>query len=309
LFLALSAAAYGAGIGAAAEACINQVYLGFDSRLEVDIAGKVPVAEPPVGFEIAGGRPLIAFPHRLIAIDGRRLVVQPSLETVQGLTVDGAGVVRIQAGGEVRRLGSERLVVEGRLPADVLIHNSGAPSFLMTRFAEERTRLVFAGEAGSTASIDVAGQLQRASVNANGLGAVVGDALVTWIPGSTTLNTLAVDSGLRQVIDLTVVGPNRVVVALPHVVMLITDRTRVVLAGIDARVRWDRDLLYLLDRQSGIVWTLGGLDAIGTPEGERARARQLASRAASSSAPQFLEAVRLAGCAVAAEGAGFKVKD
>ena len=302
---AAALASASASLSAAERSCIDQAFRGFDTRLNVDIAGKVPVAEAPVGFELVEGRPVVAFSHRLIVIDGKRLIAQPSLDAIQALTVDANGRVRLQANNTVRLFGPDRLVDEGRVAEGGLIHNSGAPTYLLTASAADRTRVVFAGEGTAAAALDFTGRLTRASLNAVGFAAIIGDALVTWTPGSTTVDTLALDIGLRQAIDVVLIGPNRVVVALPNVVVLVTDRTRIVLGGLSARIRWKEGTLYALDQTSGIVWTLTGLEAIGVPEKDRERARQLAGQAASAAAPEYLEAVRLAGCKVAEEGARF----
>jgi hypothetical protein len=78
-----------------------------------------------------------------------------------------------------------------------------------------------------------------------------------------------------------------------------------------ARCRFEDGVLYLLDGQSGWIWSLRGLDQLGTKKGDQAYAisllKQLPSNANESSV-KFQEAARILGCNAARKQLAANVK-
>jgi hypothetical protein len=64
---------------------ISAVSEGFDSRLQVELIGRIPVQhERAVGFEIIKGKPLVAYPHRLLGVEADKVVSIPWLDPIEG---------------------------------------------------------------------------------------------------------------------------------------------------------------------------------------------------------------------------------
>ena len=123
--------------------CSSLAFKGFDSRLNVEARRPVNIGGSRItGFEIAGGRPVIAFERRLLGIDNGRLVSIPSLERIDGLAADANGQLWVQHGTRVRRVNKERVEAAGELAPGRRLHNSGHALFMQSAALEGRTRLV-----------------------------------------------------------------------------------------------------------------------------------------------------------------------
>jgi hypothetical protein len=288
---------------APASACSTVAYRGFDSRLQVEAVGRVVTqGERITGFEMSNGRPVVAFERRLVAIDGERQFVMPSIDVIETLAVDAEGGLWIQQGGRLRRVAKEKLETVRPLSAAVRLYNSGHTLFLESETQGNATRLTVrtADERGALPPFHIEGGTAVAvSFSTLGIAAVVGDSLLAWSPGAKNVTTLRRDSGLRFARDVALIAPQRAVIALPNTLALITDRGATILAFLKARVRWSNGALYVLDEQWGLIWKLTGIEQIGTPGADKAHATKLLKQlpqGASETDVNFLEAARLVGC-------------
>jgi hypothetical protein len=284
-------------------ACSSVAYRGFDSRLDVELVARVDLGGAAVtGFEIAKGRPVIAFERRLLGIDNGRLVSMPSLERIDALAVDAAGRLWVQHGKKIRRVSKDKLEAVAEIADGARLHNSGHVVFLQSASLNGKTRLVVhAGEAGrSLPPLDLeGGKLASVGWNPVGMAAVIGSSLVTWPAGGKKVTRLLDDEGLLSARDVSLVSASRAVVALPNTLALVTERGIAVLALIRARVRWADDALYVLDETWGLVWKISGLERLGTAESDKAHAAKilkLVPSGAPDTHPAFLEAARIVGC-------------
>jgi len=291
---------------AAAVTCSDTVFRGFDSRLKIRPIGKVPdTSEPPIGFEIVNGHAVVAFSHRVLALDADTVVAIPSLDPITSIAVDGSGLLRLQTSKNVRQLGTERFEADSALTKAIKgrIFGSGQDSFLdAVRLPEQTQFLLTTGGGHSLALFRTAGDFRVGSWNASGLAAVIDNRLIVWQKGATQLIQLAADKGLEEARDVVLIEPKRAVVSLPHTTMLVGGDTKIVIVGVQTFCRWINDVLYLLDVQSGIIWAVEGLRNIGTAQGDENHARTLVAslaRDAPESAPAFLEAARIVGCSQA----------
>jgi hypothetical protein len=261
-----------------------------------------PGADPIQGFEIANGKPVVAFPHRLVAVGKEEVVTVPSLDPINGIAVDGAGRLRLQYAHRIGIVGGSQIDNDATLTPDVSgrLVDSGNPLFLETRTEERSVRFIARRPDGKPLPLmTVQGQFHLASWNSLGLATVVGDDLLVWPARSKKVVCLASDIGLRSAVDACMVGPDRAVVALPHVVLLISGKTRLVLVGFSARCRWDKGVLYLLDQRHGMIWTVRGLEKLGNPENDTAYATELIKtvpKEAQEDDSRVLEAARIIGC-------------
>lgn len=145
------------------------------------------------------------------------------------------------------------------------------------------------------------GTLHAASWNDVGLAAVVDNSLYVWEAGSKNVVRLLTDQGLSAAKDVVLVGHNRAVVSLQATVVLVTDEAMTVVTGMTrARCRFQQDVLYLLDDETGLIWTLCGLNQLGNKKDDHSYAADLLKEAprdsAAESSVQFREAARIIGC-------------
>lgn len=305
LFLAacMVAAAADASAQPAPAACSSVAYRGFDSRLDVELVARVDLSDATVkGFEIAAGRPVIAFERRLVGIDNGRLVSMPSLEKIDALAVDATGQLWVQHGTKIRRVAKDKIESVRQIASGVRLHNSGHVMFVQSTSMNDGTRLVVhTGDwRRSLPPIEIkGGKLASIGWNHVGLATVVGSSLVTWPAGAAKATRLLEDDGLQSAHDVTLASANRAVVALPNTLAMVTEKGFAVLALIRARVRWSDEALFVLDEGSGGVWKVTGLDRLGTAETDKAHAARimkLVPADAPETHPAFLEAARIVGC-------------
>jgi hypothetical protein len=283
--------------------CGQQAYRGIDSRLKPDIVGVLPDAKQfVVGFELANHQPVIALADQVLEIGQNSMVKRTVPHAVRGISVDRSSRLLIQTdhgiltGDSVLQTNVGLTnIIKGRL------YDSGSPLLLEVRSRDKTIQFLARRHGGQSFLIATfQGTFSAASWNSIGLVTVVEDSLYVWDAGSKKIVRLLTDRGLRSVKDVVLVGPERVIVTLKAMVILVTPREALVVAGIpSARCRFDAGVLYLLDDETGLVWALKGLDQLGTKLGDRAHAidlLKLMPNQTGESSAQFLEAARILGC-------------
>jgi hypothetical protein len=297
-----AAATTGLAAQAAAPECSSVAYRGFDSRFQVQLIARVDTADRVTGFEVSNGRPVVAFERRLVAIDGGEQFVLPSIDVIESVAVDADGGLWLQQGARLRRVTREKLETVRTLTTPSRIHNSGHKLFLESESQGSATRLTLrtADDRAALPPFHIdGGTAVAASLNDTGIAAIVGEALLTWTAGARTVTVLRKDRGFRTATDVTLIGPGRVVVSLPHALVLVTERGATILALMKGRARWSGGSLYVLDETIGAIWKLGGVEQVGTAGADKGYAATLIKsmpREASENSRNFLEAARLAGC-------------
>jgi hypothetical protein len=283
--------------------CTDSLFVGFDSRLATELLARLPSSQDPIrGFEIVNGKPVVAFPHRLLAFAPDQLASFPSLDPIEGISADGAGRLRLQSPHKISIVRASQIEPDVSLSGTTAGHllDSGNPLLLEARSDDQRVRFIARRPDGASLPLmTVPGQFRTASWNRAGLAAVVGDTLLVWPAGARQAVRLASDIGLRSAQDVCLVGPDRAVVTLPHVVLLVTSKTQLVLVGIPALCRWNQGTLFLLDRHSGMIWTVKGMEKLGDPASDAAHANELLRaipKTAAADDSRFLEAARILGC-------------
>jgi hypothetical protein len=283
--------------------CSSVAYRGFDSRLNVELLARVNLRGSPVtGFEVADGRPVIALERRLVGVDGSRVVSMPSIDRIDRMAVDASGAVWVQSGTNVRRLSKKRLEQVRSVEDGTRLYNSGNVAFLQTQRRDGATLLniVSSDARQGLPPFRIEGEdVSSATWNSVGLAAAAGDTLIAWPAGSPKVIRLRRDDGLRSARDVSLVAPDRAVVALPGTLALVTDRGVAVLALMHARVRWANNALYVLDQTLGLVWKISGVERLGSAESDNAHVMSILKqlpRGASETDTRFLEAARIVGC-------------
>ncbi len=306
LVLASSLPALGAAPPLTPAACRTGVYRGFDSRLAPVLLGRIPAsaAEPVVGFEALQGKALVALPHRLLAVGAGRIFAVPVLPVTQGLSFDAGGRIGLQTAAGFLFMDPDgaamiRTAVPGLSPGARLL-DSGGDVAVEAMEASGAVELIALRRDGRRFPIArIAGPLRAASWNALGLAAIVGNSLFIWPAGAGRISRLASDRGFEKARDVCLVGPNRAVVALPHVVLLIGAPGASVIVGFGGRARWSEGRLYLLDDAEGAVWQVGGLESLAGWKSDQAHARRLicgGGPAQEAPRTRLLEAARILGC-------------
>jgi hypothetical protein len=142
--------------------------------------------------------------------------------------------------------------------------------------------------------------LRAASWNKAGLSAVVGNSLYLWEPGAKSVVRLLTDSGLSGARDVVAVGKNRAVIALKSTLVLVSPETITVLGTLPkSRCRFYNGELYVLQESTGVIWSLRGVEDLGTKQADQTFARSLLKQGESQpgkNPAQSLEAARILGC-------------
>jgi hypothetical protein len=145
----------------------------------------------------------------------------------------------------------------------------------------------------------VSGKLRAVGWNAVGLSAVVDHSLVAWGAGAKDLHILSSIASLERAKDVLLIGESRAVVILDSLTALITGSGQLVIAGLTGSGRYSNDALFLLDRRSGTIWKVTGLEQIGVKAADDEYAKKLIASAKGedpSQSEKFLEAARILGC-------------
>jgi hypothetical protein len=291
--------------------CSNAVYLGFDSRLKTDLVGRLPATKEQVqGFEIVRGKPLVAFPHLLVAFGSDKSVSFTPPDTIVGITADSTDHIRLQTANGIQMLKDSGFKPDTSLTSTVEGHlsNSGNRVFLDTLEKDSQVHLVARRDDGTALPIaNVKGALHAISWDELGLAAVIDNSLFVWELGGSDFVRLKSDVGLEAARSVCLVGPRRAVVTLPNVVVLVTEDTQTPIVGFAARCAWAHSILYLLDERGGLIWSVTGLEQLGKRSADQAYAKKLLGELpanADENAPRFLEAARILGCQEARKARG-----
>jgi hypothetical protein len=299
--------------GLETERCNEAPYGGFDGRLSVVPIGKVPIqGDHVVGFEVVGDKPVVAFPHRLLAVTPKGLVSWTSLDEVAHVAADDKARVLIQTNKGISSAGRGQslepvtaltnanhgeIFDSGNINVLSLVKGSSAnPTFVSIRPN---------GTSGS--SLELHDPVRAVSWGTQGLSLIAGYALMEWPTGSSKISLLGADTGFAQAQDTCLLGPDRIVVALPNLVAVVSKETTSIIVNMSARVRCAADTLYLLDLKTGIIARATGADKLGYKDANVKYARDIIStlpHGVTERNPNFLEAARLLGCKQARELVG-----
>jgi hypothetical protein len=302
--------------GYANDHCNEQLFGGFDGRLTVEPIGQAPIkGDTVLGFEVIREVPIVALPHRIIALSKADTLAWTSLDKVSHIAVDGNEKLFVQTtkailtphGKSLASMNDLGKVVGGEL------FNSGNPNALsLTK--DQPGRWTITGirpDASLGSSLQLQDPVRALSWNKVGLSLVAGSTLMVVPEGTAKLSFLGADRGFEKAQDTCLVGPDRAVIALPNTVLLITRKTATLLVSMSARVRCAGDTLYLLDLRSGIVAKVSGLDQLGDKDSDEQYAKALISALPKGTAEnnaKFLEAARILGCTRAREVAGGRLE-
>lgn len=300
----------------AVDPCARPPFQGFDSRLQIQYLGRVPItSEPIVGFELLNGRPIVAYPHSVIAIDHRHALQYRTPEQIVAIAADAAGALWLQTAPGLGQaapglflLQKAGFVRDSNLTVleNSVFYDSGNPAFLeLARGSESAKLFVVRRQDGVKAYLaPVRGTIHAISWNQAGLAAVVEAGVYVWRAGSNDLVRLGLDTGFSKARDVTLVGPERAVLALQNYVVLISRSGQTVVVGFKARCRFMDGVLYLLDERGGFLWALRGIEKLGHSDSDKDYARHLIQSNpgnATETSSRYLEAVRLVGCTQAKE--------
>jgi hypothetical protein len=289
------------------ERCEKSIYAAPDGRLTAHLLGRMPkTSEPVIGFEVVGGRPLVALPRTLLGFTDNDINEFRVPALVKGLSIDHIAHIELQTANGFQTVGKSGVEPDKLLTGRIRgrLYGSGSPVFLEVRERQGMLEFVARQAGGKPLLIGgIKGILRAASWNQVGLAAVVGSSLYVWQAGSKTINRLVTDVGLVAARDVVLVGPNRAVVALKNNVILVTPETITVVMGMQlARCRFQDDVLYLMDGQAGWIWSFQGLGQLGIRRNDQAYATSLLKQLspnANESNSKFQEAARILGCVIA----------
>jgi hypothetical protein len=300
------------------ETCSEAPYGGFDGRLLV-----VPLAEVPiqgnqvVGFEVIREKPVVALPHRLLAVTPKGVVSWTLLDKVMHIATDEKARVLIQTDKGIATTGKGKsfeslatltgaihgeLFDSGNINVLSLVGgNSASPTFFSIR-----------PDGTSGSSLELHDPVRAVSWDTQGLSLIAGYALMEWPTGSSKISLLGADKGFGQAQDTCLLGRDRVVVALPNVVAVVSRETTSVIVKMSARVRCAGDTLYLVDLKTGIIARATGADKLGHKDADIRYATSLISnlpQRVTERDPKFLEAARFLGCKQARNLAGTRLSN
>jgi hypothetical protein len=286
--------------------CGGKIFTGFDTRLSVEIVGRVPPSSTDrlVGLESDGQQVFVATEHRLMMLQAGKPAAAANLpEPLVGIAVDEHGNLFLQFAHSVRvvpRLkgaAAQTISVENGLGP---LRGSATNGFLEVTRTPDRARLSIRRTTDLAAFpiADVAGGLGPVSWTPAGLAAVVDNSIVRLSRRDERLTVLDEDTGFAHAGDIALLPDGRAVVALAHVLLLTDGRSRLVIAGADAAVRASGTAVIVFDKNSGFVWRVTGLDRVGVPALDLRHAEELLKQWRQSGDDRVgLEAARIAGCA------------
>jgi hypothetical protein len=90
----------------------------------------------------------------------------------------------------------------------------------------------------------------------------------------------------------------------PSLVVLIDHGQISILVGMQALCRFDRGILFMLDKERGLVWAVKGIEKVGPHNNDVTFAKHLLQSTgggSQSKSPAFLEAARIIGCQKASQ--------
>ena len=290
---------------AAFAACPDSQYVGFDSRLMARLIARLPPIESAlVDFRMVSGEPVVLLRDRLLLYSGsalpREIPVASNASETLGISVDQAGTVRLQRGGQVDIVTAGGLSRDPDFAPEGKLFGSGKPVLLEARKSGRFQNLIFnRGGGDSFAIASLEGDLRAAFWGQAGMAAVVGKSLYVWSENSDDLKRLALDTGLEHARGVCLTGTGRAVVTFLDNVTLVTAEDQIMVVGMRARCDASQDKLYLADDRSGEIWEVSGLEKLGVlKEDERHATDLLKNLPAGSgeSSAAYLEAARIIGC-------------
>lgn len=284
--------------------CEGHPYGGFDGRLTVTILGRVPMENSAfVGFEVIHNQPVVAFPHRVLAMTPKSILSWASVDNVRNIAADAENRLLVQTDKTILTPGSGNVFVSVDSLAKAVhgeLLDSGNSNVLSLSKSGPETWTLTAERSNGTegSSLQLHDAVKAVSWNENGLSLIAGGTLVTWPVGTVKMSVLGSDTGFAEAQDSCLAAPDRAVVALRNIVVLITRDTAAVVVSMAARVRCSGDSVHLLDTRTGVIARVTGLERIGHKLADREYARSLISLAAGPTEknPTFLEAARILGC-------------
>lgn len=300
----------------ATERCNEAPYGGFDGRLSVVPIGEVPIqGNHVVGFEVVRDKPVVAFPHELLAVTPKGIVSWTSLDEVMHIAADDKARVLIQSSKGITSTGQGKSVESVATLTDAIhgeLFDSGNTNVLSLVGGDSANPTFVSIRPNGTngSSLELHDPVRAVSWGSQGLSLVAGFALMEWPTGSSKISLLGADKGFAQAQDTCLLGPDRVVVALPNVVAVVSKETSSIIVNMSARVRCAGDTLYLLDLKTGIVAKATGADKLGYKDADVKYAKDLISnlsQGVTERDPKFLEAARFLGCKQARELAGARL--
>jgi hypothetical protein len=287
----------------------GDTFAGFDGRLAVELVTVLPAdVAPLVGLEVTPNGPVIATSTKLYAVTKDGIVALPLDQEIRGISVDAEGRLALQSreGVSFVRRTSLEPVAAWKQKLEGSVTNSGATAFLEMVSANGQTtfgaRMATHDRVLPIVRLD--GELRAAAWDAQGLVAVVGNALYRWVQSANVLERLSVDSGLQNATGVCSLGPKRVLVALRNATLLFSGKSMTVVAAVGGTCRVSGQDVLLLDPTLKRLWKVGQMDALGEPERDRAHATRLLQLAVAQEVKftrtrEFSEAVRLVGCTAA----------
>lgn len=307
--------------------CVESLFAGFDSRLSLEIAGRLPADSGEArDLLVSQGSPIVLTSSALFALkesgsSGSNNILARFVGDELTELADDEGefpgdaklVLSSSDYPYIRATGHNIAIKPGTDPvfeyvlspiaesATAVLVNDGADTYLMVGQGDGVARYVALNRAAETFPIaEIEGWHTAASWNSEGLVAAVGPSLFTWHAKDATMHRLASDNAFLEARDVSLIAPGKAVVCLRSMVTLITAENWLVLAGIPALSYWDGTNLYLLDMRAGIVWRVAGVENLGSTEDDLRHADQLLIDAAKSETPHnypgYKEASRILGC-------------
>lgn len=287
--------------------CEHAIWPGFDSRLEVESLGDLgDLIVHPVAVSAANDALVVASGSHLQLLRGTAEVRLPLAEELLGLLTGPQGELWIHTTTSVSRVTASGPQVDEILTSlvDIQLVRDRADSFLGVAPAGDDTVRLFAfsleGEIFPLAELE--GPFATAWWGPGGLAVAAGGRLLYWGAGEAQMMQLAIDEGLDLASDIALVGERRIVVSLPNSLLLFTETSSLVLAGIGGSLDWHDGRLYVVDAGTRLIWVLSGLDALGNRAEDLEHAGRLIRRyheGAGESPELFLESARIVGCDMA----------
>lgn len=289
--------ALGLTLGLVASACELRAeepapYMAFDSRLTVEPLAKSESVDGLVDLLPLRDGAVFLFRGRLVARTG-----DSALTTSVGLDAEGIA----QLGDKSLWLASPAGVVPWgtngpeppralALPAGARLRAAGTATFLQARQQGDRVRFHLRKPNGASLCLaEIPGTLRCFDWNTHGMAAVVGTAVYLVAlrdadldaPSTPPVELRRLDNhpAYAKAVDVAAVSPDRVLVALPHTVLLLSPRHQGIVVGMAARMRVLGDAAVLLNISNGVLWRVAGFDKLGPRDRDEVYANKLLAEA------------------------------
>jgi hypothetical protein len=264
--------------------CHDEVYRGFDTRLDVSVAGKFPVSnEQPVGFLQFNGKFILGYSHRLLATQTLGNAASlPSFKPIRFL-LSTPSEVRLVTSDGLQKFGEhglETAKVDGFDRDAVMAQDATNSTLLAIQNGARSEFSVWTRRGNRVPLFAIGGNLAKISWTSAGFAAIVSDSLFTFDIGETKVDSTLSDVSFKTATDICMVGPSRVVVMYPNTAVLYAHGLRTILAAVSSgRCAWDNHILYLFDNAQGVVWRVELLNEVGDPETTKEFLQRLSAQA------------------------------